>query len=288
MTAFDDRVAALQAREGFAGMISAAEAEAFARDANVDVPRLMSMLLPFAAAYAKPPVSNFRVGCVSRGASGALYYGTNVEFAGTDLTTTVHAEQSSVTNAWMSGETSIDFIAVTAPPCGYCRQFLNETAGADRLQVAIDGAPRPLADYLPGAFGPRDLGLDSGLMAPLDHRFVIDSDDALALEALRAANRSYAPYSKAYAGVALRAKDGAAFSGAYAENAAFNPSMSPLQVALSRMNLAGRAFDAIADAVLVMAGAPIHLEATRNVLAAVCTAPLRIVTARNAGEAHSG
>jgi cytidine deaminase len=139
--------------------LTAAEAEARARELGVDIPRLMTRLLPEAAKLAKPPVSNFRVGCVSRGLSGALYFGTNLEFAGEALSFTVHAEQSSVTNAWMNGEEGIDLIAVNAAPCGYCRQFLNELVTADRLTVAMPKETRALSELLPSAFGPRDLGV---------------------------------------------------------------------------------------------------------------------------------
>jgi len=260
--------------------LSAADAAALARELGVDVPGLMTRLLSEAAKYAKPPVSNFRVGCVSRGLSGALYFGTNLEFAGEALSFTVHAEQSSVTNAWTSGEEGIDLIAVNAAPCGYCRQFLNELVTAERLVVAMPNETRPLGELLPSAFGPRDLGIDGGLMQRADHGLIADADDDLARAALEAANMSYAPYSKAYAGVALRTAGGRVVSGPYAENAAFNPSMSPLEVALSRLNLAGEAFDSIAEAVLVQVGS-MHTEATRVVLRAVAEAPLRVVQARN-------
>ncbi|HJQ37340.1 MAG TPA: cytidine deaminase [Thermoanaerobaculia bacterium] len=259
-------------------VISATEAEARAREAGVDVPRLMTMLLPEAAKFAKPPVSNFRVGCVSRGLSGALYFGTNLEFAGEALSFTVHAEQSSVTSAWMHGEEGIDLIAVNAPPCGYCRQFLNELATADRLIVAMPNETRALRELLPSAFGPSDLGIDGGLMQRSDQKLVIDESDELAREALKAANMSYAPYSKSYAGVAVKTSRGI-YAGAYAENAAFNPSMSPLQVALSRLNLAGESWDAIEDAVLVHTDS-MHTEATRVVLRAISGVQPRGIQAR--------
>lgn len=265
----------------FNGILTPAEAEARAKELGIDVPRLMTLLLPEAAKLARPPVSDFRVGCVSRGLSGALYFGTNLEFAGEALSFTVHAEQSSVTNAWMAGEEGIDLIAVNAAPCGYCRQFLNELTTADRLVVAMPKETRALRELLPGAFGPRDLGIEGGLMQREEHGLRIDEEnDALAAEALKAANLSYAPYSKSYAGVALRTKGGRVFGGAYAENAAFNPSMSPLEVALSRLNLAGETFEAIEEAVLVHVDS-LHTSATEVVLRAVTSAPLRRVQARN-------
>jgi cytidine deaminase len=236
-----------------------------------------------AAKLACPPISDFYVGAVSRGLSGKLYPGANMEFAGEALSFTVHAEQSSVAHAWMSGEEGIDLIAVTAAPCGYCRQFLNELITAARLTIQVPDGTFALGELLPHAFGPRDLGVTGGLMQRDDHELAIDEEDDLAREALRAANLSYAPYSKSYAGVALRTTDGAIFAGAYAENAAFNPSMSPLAVALSELNLGGGTFDAIIEAVLVSVDG-LHENATRTVLAAVSKAPLRVIRAsRNSG-----
>jgi cytidine deaminase len=238
-------------------------------------------LLAAAAKLARPPISNFHVGAVARGLSGKLYSGANVEFAGEALSFTVHAEQSAVANAWMSGEEGIDLIAVTAAPCGYCRQFLNELTTADRLIISIvPGETKTLRELLPSAFGPRDLEIESGLMRRDAHPLTIDADDELARAALRGAEMSYAPYSKSYAGVALRTSDGTIVSGAYAENAAFNPSMSPLEVALSQLNLRAGEFASIDDAVLVHVDT-LHTNATRTVLAAVTRAPLRTIAARN-------
>lgn len=242
----------------------------------------MRTLLPEAAKFAKPPVSNFFVGAVVRGTtSGKLYMGANLEFAGEALSFTVHAEQSAVTNAWIHGERGIDLLAVTAPPCGYCRQFLNELSTAGLLQISInDEELHPLEHFLPRAFGPRDLQISSALMELAEHPLTIDESDELAQAAFRAARMSYAPYSRSYAGVALRTKDGQVFIGPYAENAAFNPSMSPLQVALSALNMAGGDFASIDEAVLVEAEPGIHENATRTVLATVSPAPLRAIRAR--------
>jgi cytidine deaminase len=264
-------------------IIPAADAERLAREAGIDVPELMTRLLPEAAQLARPPISNFRVGVVSRGLSGNLYFGTNVELAGEALSFTVHAEQSSITNAWMHGEEGIDLLAVTAAPCGYCRQFLNELVTAPGLVIRTPAGTHSLQELLPDAFGPLDLGIDGGLMQREEHALETGDGaaiDDLGAQALAAARMSYAPYSKAYAGVSLRTAGGVVVTGAYAENAAFNPSMSPLEVALSMLNLQGVAFEEIADAVLVQAGG-LHTNATSTVLAAVCDAPLRVVQARN-------
>lgn len=243
----------------------------------------MRTLLAEAAKLARPPVSNFFVGAVVRGTTtGKLYLGANLEFSGETLSYTVHAEQSAIANAWVSGERGIDIVAVTAAPCGFCRQFMNELSTAQTLQISInDEELHPLSHFLPRSFGPRDLGNDAGLMSEADNGLRIDEDGDLAQAAFRAANMSYAPYSRSYAGVALRTGDGRTFIGPYAENAAFNPSMEPLQVALSALALAGGDFADIEEAVLVEADPAMHEGATRAVLATVSRVPLRVVRARN-------
>lgn len=276
-----ERISQIQRAAGFRGIVLAADARQLAGDLGVDIDALMTMLLPFAAEYARPPISNFKVGAVSRGLSGNLYYGTNLEFAGEALSFTVHAEQSSATNAWMNGEEGIDRIAVTAAPCGYCRQFLNELVTADRLAVAMPNETCSLAELLPSAFGPRDLGIEGGLMQHEHHHLEIEDADALARAALVAADMSYAPYSKSYAGVALRAREGKIVAGAYAENAAFNPSLSPLEAALSQLNLAGHAFGEITEALLVHVDG-MHDGATRTVLGTLPGVTLRTVLAKRA------
>ena len=51
--------------------------------------------------------------------------------------------------------------------------------------------------------------------------------------------------------MALKAHDGRIFEGMYAENAAFNPSLPPLQVALINMNMSNYSLSEIAEAALV-------------------------------------
>jgi cytidine deaminase len=104
----------------------------------------------------------------------------------------------------------------------------------------------PLTAFLPNAFGPRDLGVVGGLMDPklCTHNLALDGGsptDPVIAAALAAACGSYAPYktdaSYGYAGVAVELADNSIYAGRYAENAAYNPSLSPLQSALSFMNM---------------------------------------------------
>jgi cytidine deaminase len=214
---------------------------------------LMLKLLPIAELYARAPISNFNVGAVAKArlseASGefALSMGANIEFANLALTQTIHAEQTAVMNAWLQGAVKIDAIAVSAVPCGRCRQFLYELEESSTLDVIVQ---RPeadeftntkLSDLLPQAFGPSDLDVTTGLMAPSEHlpNLTLEtiSNDSMVLEALSAARRSYAPYTHNFAGCAIQVSDTKIYSGRYAENAAFNPSLSPLHTAIIRMNM---------------------------------------------------
>ena len=239
--------------------LSPTEVQSRAADRGLTVAELVLELLPWAEAYTSPPISNFRVGAVALGLSGAIYAGANLEFPGESLSFTVHAEQAAVYNAWVHGETGVRLIASTAAPCGYCRQFLNELTTASELRVLLPGHPAaPLSALLPAAFGPRDLGLPGGLMQPATSSFRLaePSADPVTAAALAAASAAYAPYSGTYAGIGLRTADGSIYEGRYAENAAFNPSLSPLQGALISLALAGGSYDAIDDAVLVEAPEP--------------------------------
>ncbi len=210
---------------------------------------VMAALLPFAQTFARVPVSNFRVGAVSAGLPAgsnppALYFGANVEFATEALSCTVHAEQSATNTAWLHGELGLSALAISAAPCGYCRQFLYELVTAQTLEIVLPqkGAPapaaKPLTFYVPDAFGPHDLGVNGGLMQKQPaNGLVLTTSDPLVQAALSAANSCYAPYTKNFSGVALLASSGEVFTGQYAENAAYNPSLSPLQSAVAFMNV---------------------------------------------------
>lgn len=229
-------------------IVSAADFQAFLTPSQIeeikaatglDDRELAFALLPLAAACAVAPLSNFNVGALARGKSGHLYFGANMEFVGATLQQTVHAEQSAVTHAWLRGEQALEAITVNYTPCGHCRQFMNELNSGTALSIHLPGRePSTLGDYLPDAFGPRDLEIKTLLLDEVDHGLHIQGDP-LAQAALQAANRSHAPYTQAWSGVALQAADGAIFAGSYAENAAFNPSLPPLQAALNLLSLAG-------------------------------------------------
>lgn len=247
---FQPILAPLLAQPHFNAELCASTVDELLTASGLDENRLALSLLPLAAACAYAPISHFNVGAIAHGESGTLYFGANLEFPGTTMQQAVHAEQSAITHAWMRGERRLRAITVNYTPCGHCRQFMNELNSGTGLIIQLPTREAAtLGDYLPEAFGPRDLAIQTLLMNPQNHDFICEGD-ALTQAAISAANCSHAPYSKAYAGLALQMNDGVIFSGSYAENAAYNPSLPPLQAALNLMYLHGYHHKDIVRAIL--------------------------------------
>lgn len=192
--------------------------------------------LPIAACYSKAPVSEFYVGAIAIGESGNFYFGANQEFLGVAIGQTVHAEQSALMHAWQMGEKRITDVVVNYTPCGHCRQFMNELNSAQTLRIHLPHSQNnALHSYLPDAFGPCDLNITHCLF---DGESATITTADLSEAAIQAARSSYAPYSGLQSAVALQAGE-RIITGRYAENAAFNPSMLPLQNALNFYRLQG-------------------------------------------------
>lgn len=116
-----------------------------------------------AGAYA--PYSHFTVGAAVLGSSGKTYTGANVENA--SYGASMCAERCAIFAAVNAGERRIDAIAVTATPCGMCRQVLREFADPEALQVLVvetEDSYRKftLSELLPESFGPEQLASASG------------------------------------------------------------------------------------------------------------------------------
>jgi cytidine deaminase len=260
------------------------------------IDELMLALIPEAQKFALPAISKFFVGAVALGTSGSLYFGANYEFVGQALSFTVHGEQAATANAIAHGEVGMQMLAVSAAPCGYCRQFLYELTTASTLLVLLPKTPPAfLTSLIPDAFGPADLNVTAALMSPQSHGLTLSpgAGDPVVQAALEAANASYAPYTFDYAGVALKTRDGGIFTGSVAENAAFNPSMSPLEAAVVSLVISGgKSYGDIVDAVLVeMADSKAsQAAATRAVLEAISQVTLRACqahsTTRKEGKKH--
>jgi cytidine deaminase len=133
----------------------------------VTVPKETIEQLVAAAAKARrrayAPYSGFHVGAAVL-AGGRIFSGVNMENASYPLS--VCAERNAVGAAVAAGKTAIEAVAVVAdaddptPPCGGCRQVLNEFG--PRMLVVCEGASGRrtrwvLSEVLPHAFGPSNL-----------------------------------------------------------------------------------------------------------------------------------
>ncbi|MFV0446210.1 MAG: cytidine deaminase [Planctomycetaceae bacterium] len=237
---------------GISSLSSREVAELMGRH-EITADELLVALLPIAAERARSPVSKFRVGAVALGMPdidrpglpGACYLGANLEFANVPLCLTVHAEQSAVNNAWLHNERGVSMLAVTAAPCGFCRQFLQELTTALQLRVIVatrqqsgwEWTSTSLPQLLPSPFGPATLGCRHRLMEVDIRQDEPSADASLTSQASMAAVLSYAPYSDNRAGVAFATKSLGPVWGRSAESAAFNPTLTAMQSALAMLAL---------------------------------------------------
>jgi len=252
---------------------------------ELTIDQLLLAMVPLVRTTAVTPISHFNAAAMVVGATGNVYVGANQEYFSLPLSYAVHAEQSAIVMAHLHGETEVSKIIASDKPCGHCRQFLNELANAHQLEVLLpDAAIVTLPHLLPYAFGPRELGVHGGMLstAPQSLQLREPAQNDLITGALHAANKSYSPYAKAYAGAALRARDGRIFTGSYLENAAFNPSLPALQAAFVHLIQSDAKFADITEAVLVQAeqGAVNHAGMAEQTLLSVCPqVKLQIYTA---------
>jgi len=276
----------LMGEPGYSGQITAGDAAALAHNESATAEQLMVDMIPLARSYSHAPISKFFVGSVVRGASGCLYTGANIEIPGQCLGFAVHAEQSAVSNAYMHGEKAVSALAVGGAPCGHCRQFINEASPDGEIMILTPGKPPiKLSAILPSAFGPAALGRKQGAFPIQETKLTLPSPttNPVIAAALEAARRAYAPYSASPSGVAIRSNKGRIYQGSYIENVAFNPSLSPLQIALAQMFAAGEQYSAISAVTLLeVEGAKISQKAvTETVLGAIApTVKLEHVYAR--------
>ncbi|MDP2635113.1 MULTISPECIES: cytidine deaminase [unclassified Pseudoalteromonas] len=210
--------------------------------------QLLKACLPIASLFAVAPVSHFFVGAVVLGLDENkqvnFYFGANVEFTNQPLSLVVHAEQSAINNAWLNGAKSIVKIAISDAPCGYCRQFMNELADASTFDILLPNQDYKLNELLPAAFGPTDLGNEYSLFNPAPITQSVVGQDGVCGSLIDAALNAYVPYTKNFSAVKITTFEQGSFYGRYAENAAYSPSLAPLQSAISQLYLAGLHMDA--------------------------------------------
>lgn len=117
-----------------------------------------------AAKTSYSPYSRFPVGAAVLAGSGKTYTGANVENASYGLCNC--AERTAIFTAVAAGERKIACVVVytptrsVTPPCGACRQVINEFGPQARVISVCDSEDRidtTLDALLPGAFGPGNL-----------------------------------------------------------------------------------------------------------------------------------
>lgn len=235
-------------------ILGAEAADLVARHGLASVEALALAALPLAEELSTPPISSFRVPAVGiEAGSGDLVLGGNLEFPGTELGTTVHAEGFVTLRARRRGRSLATLVVREARPCAHCRQTLSESAGAASL-VLVDAAGnrRTLDDIYPWPFRPEALGVEgddpSAIRWPdLDLKMPTLAPFVGGL--LRdVGRRAHAPYSKAPSAVALRLADGRLVGAGAVESVAFNPSISAAQAAMVELAAIHVAPEAIAEA----------------------------------------
>jgi cytidine deaminase len=232
-------IAAIAARPGGASTIPAAVAEDLvARHGLASSSELALLALAAAGELARPAISGYRVAAVGiESETGDLLLGANLEFPGSELTTTIHAEGFVALRARDRGRTLATLAVREAHPCAHCRQTLSESAAADGLAlIDLEGNTLALRDLYPWPFRPAALGVAGdtpGLQSWPGLAFVGPvPPDGIAAPLLEAGGRAHAPYSGAPSAVVLRTEDEALHGAGCVESVAFNPSISALQAAL--------------------------------------------------------
>jgi len=199
---------------------------------------LALLALPVAGALADPPISGYRVAAVGiEVETGDLVLGGNLDFPGTELTTTIHAEGFVSLRVRRRGRTLGTLAVREAHPCAHCRQTLAESDAADRLKlIDLMGHELTLAELYAWAFRPVALGVAgdrAGAVSWPDLRFVGETPPTqVAGLLLEAGALAHAPYSRAPSAAVLRLGDGRLVSAGCVESVAFNPSITAIQAAL--------------------------------------------------------
>jgi cytidine deaminase len=239
---------------------------------------LALLALPLALAMARPGISGFRVAAVGiEGETGDLVLGANLEFPGTELGTTIHAEGFVALRVRRRGRTLATLAVREARPCAHCRQTLAEAAAADDLRIVDTlGNDRSLADLYPVAFRPSALGMDGDAPGRTGWPSLAFSSggpdgptppESIVRDLLAAGRSAHAPYSAAPSAVVLRLRDGTQVSAGCVESVAFNPSITAAQAALVELAAARREAAEVSEAWLgAVQGGPVDPEPGFRVL----------------------
>lgn len=222
---------------------------------GVEVASLMVQLLPVAAGFARVSHHQPAMGAVALASAGAkeeagpgnLYLGANLEFQGQVSQLNVHSEQAAVLHAWMREDSGLEALAVQAPPCGACRQFLYEATSkphsmrifceASREDARGSYTSHSLDYFLPDALSSKASAGSGGWMEGGQQSLNKLDGDSLVQHAWAAAAKSFAFTSGGYGGLALLRSDGKVYAGRRVEHVHLPHGLSPLASALAHLNM---------------------------------------------------
>eukprot|EP00659_Diplonema_papillatum_P016971 gene16971-26039_t len=202
------------------------------------------------------PISSYCVGAAllardKASGSRCAYLGINLEL--NDLRISMHGEQSAVHSAISDGALPpYEKLAVSAAPCGLCRQFLVET-GSKGMTVVVEGMPSiPLATLLPEAFTPETVGQPYIGKVPAR---AAASQAATGCVLARAAydacvQLSHSSWVDSPAAVSLLAGGGAVATGVFVESVAHNPTVNPAVAACNKALLSGLSLAGVTKAAI--------------------------------------
>lgn len=108
----------------------------------------------FAMAKAHSPYSKVNVGAIVLCEDGMSYSGCNVENASFGLT--ICAERVAISKAISEGSKKLTAVIIVSepkgfPPCGACRQFINEFAESD-CKIYYGDKETTISELLPDSF----------------------------------------------------------------------------------------------------------------------------------------
>lgn len=234
------------------------QVQALASHCDISITELARQLLPVAAHYAVTPISHFSVGAVAIDEQHRFFMGANYERTQLTLGSTIHAEQATLFNAISHGAEKLTHLVVSAAPCGHCRQFIRELTESAGLTVCINDDSYEFQALLPFSFGPDDLNVNEHITRPQNAQTC--SVDELA-------SFSYSPYSDAKIGLIGKQQGKRCAQSWYIENAAFNPSASPVSLLFSQLQLNGIPLIMLDEIEVAMNCAPVSFNHELNALA---------------------
>jgi len=275
---------------GWLGPVSltAEEATDVLAATKMNVREMMGALLDVAAAMGRMPGEGNHIGAVLEAESGAIYLGSPFAWQGTGLKFSMHGVQAAVLNAWHQGESRLRSLMVETPPCACCRQFLRETWNWNNIKIyqAGDGSESGKTGAfteIPFAMNGLKLeGIKSRLMGEPQRGITLgkfETNELINLAA-EAASYAYAPYSKNFAGVALKTKRGTVHLGRYAECSSSIVGVLAIESALISVVASGGSLSDVAEVILVETrGTVTQFSATQKLVMAMDNIPFRFMMA---------